>query len=228
MNLLKKLFAIFFITVTITSCFFGGNDLAMGSDEGMEKIKELVKANINTEECKIYSLEWSENSGNRKLENVLSKIEVKYIDKENNDYDLKFKYTDGKFLPEEPKKGKSIYHSYKYTTSLDLNLLNAVQIKQNACAGGELIAAQEDGEQYEFKSMGEYKFYITPVPKEYEQNWERWNDEKKKDYHTVQQSFKLNFVRKDEHPEVKGRKVWTNYYTIPFVINEKGNVEIKQ
>lgn len=228
MNLLKKLFVIFFTTVTISSCSFGGNDLAMASDEGMEKIKELVKANINTEECKIYSLEWSEDSRDHKLENILSEIDVKYIDKENNDYDLTINYTDGKFIPEEPQKRESIRYSYKYTTPFDLNLLNAEEIIKKISAGGELVAAQKDGEQYEFKSVGKYEFYITPVLKKYEQHWEDWNDEKKKDYYTVQQSFELNFVKKDEQPEVKGRKVWTNYYAIPFAMNEKGNVEIKQ
>lgn len=228
MNLLKKLFTISFATVTISSCSFGGNDLAMASNEGMEKIKELVKANINTEECKIYSLEWSEDSRDRKLENVLSEIDVKYIDKENNGYDLTINYTDGKFIPEEPQKGKSSYYSYKYTTPLDLSLLNAEEIIKKISVGGEVVTTQEDGEQYEFKSVGKYEFYITPVLKKHEQHWKDWSDEKKKNYHIVQQSFELNFVKKDERSEVKGRKIWTNYYAISFAVNEKGNVEIKQ
>ncbi|MCP9612247.1 hypothetical protein [Coprobacter tertius] len=227
MNLLKNLFVITFTTVTITSCSLGGKDLAMASDEGMEKIKELVKTNINTEECKIYSLEWSEDSKDHKLENILSEINVRYIDKDNNDYDLTINYTDGKFMPEEPQKRKSINYSYQYTTPLDLNLLNAEEIIKKTSAGVELVAAQEDGGQYEFKSIEKYRFYITPVLKKYEQHWKNWSDERKRDYHIVQQSFELNFVRKDEHPEVKGRKVWTNYYTVPFAMNEKGNVEIK-
>lgn len=227
MNLFKKLFVISFVAITIFSCSFGGNDLPMVSDEGIKKIKELVTANIDTEEFKIYSLEWSEDSRERKLENVLSQINVGYIDKENNGYDLKIKYTDGEFVSEEPIKERSIYNSYKYTTPLDLNLLKVEEIIKKASAAGELLAAQEDGEQYEFKSMEKYKFYINPVPIRYEQYWEKWGDEKKKDYGIARQSFALNFVRKDEHSEVKGRKIWTNYYTIPFVINEKGNVEIK-
>lgn len=134
---------------------------------------------MDINECKIYRIEWKEDRQERKLENVLSQISVDYIDKKDNDYNLTINYTDGEFVPEEPRKGKFASNSYKYTTAIEIDGMNAEEIRHNIASGGELVILQEEGEQYEFKSVEKYMLYMRPVPKDYEDHWKKWGDDKK-------------------------------------------------
>ena len=127
-KLLKNLFVALVAAISISSCS-SANDCAMASDEGVAKIKELIKAHVDINECKIYRIEWKEDWKERKLENVLSQISVDYIDKEDNDYNLTINYTDGEFVPEEPRKGKSVLNSYEYTTAIEIDGMNAEKIR---------------------------------------------------------------------------------------------------
>lgn len=131
-KLLKNLFVALVAAISISSCS-SANDCAMASDEGVAKIKELIKAHVDINECKIYRIEWKEDWKERKLENVLSQISVDYIDKEDNDYNLTINYTDGEFVPEEPRKGKSVLNSYEYTTAIEIDGMNAEKIRHNNC-----------------------------------------------------------------------------------------------
>ena len=70
-KLLKNLFVALVAAISISSCS-SANDCAMASDEGVAKIKELIKAHVDINECKIYRIEWKEDWKERKLENVLS------------------------------------------------------------------------------------------------------------------------------------------------------------
>ena len=112
-NFLKNLLVIPVAAVALSSCSFGGDDIAMASDEGIAQIKEVVKANVNLDEYKIYNLSWKEDDGDRKLDNVLSQIDVGYMDKEDNDYSLSIILQKGKFVPEEVVKSERISYSYK-------------------------------------------------------------------------------------------------------------------
>ena len=225
-KLLKNLFVALVTVIFISSC--SSADCTMASDEGVAKVKELVKKHVDINECKIYRIEWKEDRQERKLENVLSQISVDYIDKKDNDYNLTINYTDGEFVPEEPRKGKFASNSYKYTTAIEIDGMNAEEIRHNIASGGELVILQEGGEQYEFKSVEKYMLYMRPVPKDYEDRWKKWGDDKKQEYRQLRQMFELNFIKKDEQKEVRGRHVWTNYYTVPFETNEAGEVEIEQ
>ena len=104
----------------------------------------------------------------------MSQISVDYIDKEDNDYNLTINYTDGEFVPEEPRKGKSVLNSYEYTTAIEIDGMNAEKIRHNIASGGELVILQEEGKQYEFKSVEKYMLYMRPVPKDYEDRWKKW------------------------------------------------------
>jgi len=223
-KLLKNLFVALVAAISISSCS-SANDCAMASDEGVAKIKELIKAHVDINECKIYRIEWKEDWKERKLENVLSQISVDYIDKEDNDYNLTINYTDGEFVPEEPRKGKSVLNSYEYTTAIEIDGMNAEKIRHNIASGGELVILQE---QYEFKSVEKYMLYMRPVPKDYEDRWKKWSDDYKQEYRQLRQMFELNFIKKDEPKEARGKHIWTNYYTVPFKTNEAGEVEIEQ
>ena len=51
-KLLKNLFVALVAAISISSCS-SANDCAMASDEGVAKIKELKKAHVDINECKI-------------------------------------------------------------------------------------------------------------------------------------------------------------------------------
>ena len=119
-------------------------------------------------------------------------------------------------------------NSYEYTTAIEIDGMNAEEIRHNIASGGELVILQEEGKQYEFKSVEKYMLYMRPVPKDYEDRWKKWGDDKKQEYRQLRQMFELNFIKKDEPKEARGKHIWTNYYTVPFKTNEAGEVEIEQ
>lgn len=224
---LKNLFVASVAAIAVLSCS-PANECTMASDEGIAKVKELVKANVDTGKNKVYRIEWAEDGDELKLKNVLSQICVDYIDEADNGYSLTINYTDGEFVPDEPVKAKFESNSYKYTTAIDIDQVNAGEIRNNIAHGGELVLLQEDGKEYEFKSVEKYVLYMRPVPKDYEANWEKRDDEYKKEYRQLRHMFELNFTKKDEQKEVWGKHVWTNYYTVPFETDESGEVVIEQ
>lgn len=89
--MIRQFFKVTLVVSMVASVLVGCNGsepLGMGSEESISKIKELVKTNVDMNENKIYELQWEEDNGEHKLENMLSSITVGYIDKENNDYKL--------------------------------------------------------------------------------------------------------------------------------------------
>jgi hypothetical protein len=227
-KLLKNMFAVLVASMSVASCSFGGKDYAMASDESIAKIKELVKTYVDTEAYKVYRIEWKEDGGNRQLENVLTEIDVDYLDKDDYRYELTINYKDSEFVAEEPEKSRSVYDSYKCSTAIDLEKLNAGEIRENISKAGEMVVAQEDGDQYELKSVGKYVLYISTVAKRLEDKWGTWDDEYKKDYCRLQHNFDLNFVKKNEKSEVKAHRVWTNYYSFSFETDEGGEIVPEQ
>lgn len=224
---IKNLFAVIVATVAISSCSSDESNISMASDKGIAKIKELIKANVNPDEYKIYSLSWKENDGDRKLDNLLSRIDVRYLDKNDNDYDISIILEKGKYVPQEARMGKP-YYSYKLTTPIDVEGLNAENIRKTLIEGSELVNLQEQEEQYEFRSIESIKFSLTPPDKNFEKKWDKWKDEEKTRYKQVKQEFELNFTKKGDRDKVIGKRIVTNYYTIPFVVDETGKVKIGQ
>ena len=72
-------------------------------------------------------------------------------------------YTDGEFVPEEElRKGNPHQTLIKYTlTAIEIDGMNAEEIRHNIASGGELVILQEEGEQYEFKSVEKYMLYTS-------------------------------------------------------------------
>lgn len=71
----------------------------MASEEGLSKIRELVAEHVDTSKYKIYEVEWREDNRDRQLENILTSIDVYYIDADNNNYHLAFQLTNGSSRP---------------------------------------------------------------------------------------------------------------------------------
>ena len=88
------------IAVAVLASCSSGNDLGMASQEAVAKVKELVKSQVPAD-AKVYRVEWREDRGDRKLENVLSEVSVFYITPDNNDYLLVLN-RDGDFKADGP------------------------------------------------------------------------------------------------------------------------------
>lgn len=115
-----KIAAAIAITVlTLTACG-SGETFPMASEEGLSKIRELVAEHVDTSKYKIYEVEWREDNRDRQLENILSQIDVYYLDADNNDYYLSFQLTDGKFTTDGPEQDDRQINSYACSTPLDL------------------------------------------------------------------------------------------------------------
>lgn len=228
-NFFRSLFAVCVAAVAFSSCSSGSGNIGMGSVDAVAKVKEVIKANVDSSLYKIYRLEWSEGGRNEKLNNVLRKIEVYYMDKEGDDYDMIIELDGGEFVPQEPIKSKlTNYYSYELSTPLDVDGLDAENIRKLLTRGAEMVLEQEGEDEYELKSVNNVEFSIDPVLKDHEKNWAKWDDKYKAKYKKVNHEFELNFTKKGEHDQVVGKRIVTNYYTIPFIVNEAGEVEFKK
>ena len=112
---MKIAVAIVVAALTLTACG-SGETFPMASDEGLSKIRELVAEHVDTLKYKIYTVEWREDNRDRQLENILTHIDVYYIDADNNNYHLSFQLTDGKFTTDGPEKDDRPNYSYACTT----------------------------------------------------------------------------------------------------------------
>lgn len=222
-KLTKTLLGVLAGSCMLSSCS-SGNHLSMVSDEGVAKVKELVRANVDSTQNKIYRLEWQEDDRDRKLDNLLSTINISYIDKNNNDFLLTIHLEDGEFVVDEPIKSKRQLHAYEQSTPIDLNKIDAAYLQKVGTEADELFCTQnEEGDQYEVKSVERFCFRTDPVSLDRVDLWER-DEEYRAEHQITKLTFELNYTKKGETPETKGRAVWTNYYTVPFVVNEQGEV----
>ena len=108
---MKIAVAIVVAALTLTACG-SGETFPMASDEGLSKIRELVAEHVDTLKYKIYTVEWREDNRDRQLENILTHIDVYYIDADNNNYHLSFQLTDGKFTTDGPEQNDRQTNSY--------------------------------------------------------------------------------------------------------------------
>lgn len=213
------------IAVAMLSSCSSGNDLGMASEEAVAKVKELVKTHVPAD-AKVYRVEMNEDRGDRKLENVLSQVIVFYVTPDNSDYVLTINKDGGDFKADEPSKSKRQTYAYEPTATLDLNAIDAAKLQKWGEEGNNLLQAEEEGDQYELKSVENYTFYTLPVGLN---DVERWNRDEsyKADSQKQYAYFSLNYTKKGEKTEMNGRLLTTNYYTVPFRVNEAGQVEFE-
>lgn len=220
----KVTLSIFIVVSMLVGCD-GNKPLGMNSEDSIMKIKELVKANVNIDENKIYELEWEEDNGDNKLENILSSITVYYIDKDNNGYHIIIRLENGGFVADMPKRDEMFKYSYEKSKAINLDDINIGLLERITNEGYDLFMVQEGNEQYELKSVERYRFYISPVREDSRGLFAK-NESYNKEHTTMMPYFDLNFIKKDEEPEYSGRHILTNYYTVSFKVNEDGKVEI--
>ena len=197
----------------------------MASAEGLAKIRELVAEHVDTSKYKIYMVEWREDNRDRKLENILTHIDVYYLDADNNDYYLSFQLTNGKFTTDGPKKNDRQINSYACSTPLSLDAIDFDYLQKIGEKADALVMSDEKGKHLTLKSAGIFRFQVWPVSLS---NVDRWNrsEEYRAESQQMQVQFELNYVDESESPEYQGRFTVTNYYTVAFTADAAGEVAI--
>lgn len=221
---MKIAVAIVIAALTLTACG-SGETYPMASDEGLSKIKELVAEHVDTSKYKIYTVEWREDNRDRQLENILTYIDVYYLDADNNDYYLSFQLTNGKFTTDGPKQDDRPNYSYACTTPLSLNAIDFDYLQKIGEKADSLVMSDEEGKHLTLKSAGIFRFQAWPVSLS---NVDRWNrsEEYRAESKQMQVQFELNYVDESESPEYQGRFTVTNYYTVAFTADAAGEVAI--
>lgn len=208
----------------LTACG-SGETFPMASEEGLSKIRELVAEHVDTSKYKIYEVEWREDNRDRQLENILTSIDVYYIDADNNNYHLAFQLTNGKFTTDGPEQNDRQTNSYACSTPLNLDAIDFDYIQKIGEAADALVMSDEEGKNLTLKSAGMFRFRVWPVSLS---NVDRWNrsEEYREESQQLQVQFELNYVDESESPEYQGRFTVTNYYTVAFTADAAGEVAI--
>ena len=210
--------------LALTSCG-SGETYPMASAEGLAKIRELVAANVDTSQYKIYTVEWREDNRDRQLENILTYIDVYYLDADNNDYHLSFQLTNGKFTTDGPELNDRRSYSYACTTPLDIAAIDFDYLQKIGERADSLVMSDEEGKHLTLKSAGMFRFRMWPVGLSSVDRWNR-SDEYRAESKQMQVQFELNYVDENESPEYQGRFTVTNYYTVAFTADAAGEVAI--
>lgn len=223
-RLMKIGVVIAIVAFALTACD-SGETFTMTSDEGIAKIKELITTNVDTSKCKIYEVEWREDNRDRQLENILTYIDVYYIDADNNNYHLAFQLTNGKFTTDGPEQNDRQTNSYACSTPLDLAAIDFDYLQKIGEKADALVMSDEEGKKLTLKSVGMFRFRVWPVSLS---NVDRWNrsEVSRAESEQMQVQFELNYVDESESPEYQGRFTVTNYYTVAFTADAAGEVAI--
>ena len=221
---MKIAVAIVVAALTLTACG-SGEIYPMVSAEGLAKIRELVAEHVDTSKYKIYEVEWREDNRDRKLENILTHIDVYYIDADNNNYHLSYQLTDGKFTTDGPEQNNGELRATGGRAPLSLDAIDFDYIQKIGEKADALVMADEEGKKLTLKSAGMFRFRVWPVSLS---NVERWNrsEEFRAESQQLQVQFELNYVDESESPEYQGRFTVTNYYTVAFTADAAGEVAI--
>ena len=223
-RLMKIAVAIVVAALSLTACG-SGETFPMASEDGLAKIKELVTANVDTTKYKIYEVEWREDNRDRQLENILTSIDVYYIDADNNNYHLAFQLTNGKFTTDGPEQDDRQINSYACSTPLDLAAIDFDYLQKIGEKADALVMSDEEGKKLTLKSAGMFRFRVWPVSLSDVDRWNR-SEEYRAESEQMQVQFELNYVDESESPEYQGRFTVTNYYTVAFTADAAGEVAI--
>lgn len=223
-RLMKIAAAIVVAALSLTSCG-SGETFPMASADGLTKIKELVAEYVDTSKYKIYTVEWREDNRDRQLENILTHIDVYYIDADNNNYHLSFQLTDGKFTTDGPEQNDRQTNSYACSTPLSLDAINFDYLQKIGEKADALVMSDEEGKKLTLKSAGMFRFRVWPVSLSDVDRWNR-SEEFRAESQQLQVQFELNYVDESESPEYQGRFTVTNYYTVAFTADAAGEVAI--
>lgn len=223
-RLMKIGVVIVIVAFAFTACD-SGETFTMTSDEGIAKIKELITTNVDTSKCKIYEVEWSEDGHDRKLENILMQIDVYYIDAGSHDYNLSFRFTDGKFTTDGPKKSDRQSYSYECSTALDLDAINFEYLKRITEGAVSIVQSDEEGKELSLKSAEMFRFRVWPVMLREVDRWNR-SEEFCEESKQLEVQFEFNYIDENESTEYEGRFTVTNYYTVSFTANAAGEVSL--
>ena len=221
---MKIAVAIVVAALTLTACG-SGETFPMASAEGLAKIRELVAEHVDTSKYKIYTVEWREDNRDRQMENILTHIDVYYLEADNNDYNLSFQLTNGKFTTDGPEQDDRQINSYACSTPLSLDAIDFDYLQKIGEKADSLVMSDEEGKHLTLKSAGMFRFRVWPVSLSNVDRWHR-SEAYRAESEQMQVQFELNYVDESETPEYQGRFTVTNYYTVAFTANADGEVSI--
>ena len=225
-KLTKLAVAIVVAALTLTACG-SGETFPMASAEGLAKIRELVAEHVDTSKYKIYEVEWREDNRDRQLENILTYIDVYYIDADNNNYHLAFQLTNGKFETDGPEQNDRRTNSYACSTPLNLDAIDFDYIQKIGEAADALVMSDEEGKNLTLKSAGMFRFRVWPVSLSDVDRWNR-SEEFREESKQLEVQFEFNYINENESTEYEGRFTVTNYYTVAFTADAAGEVSLDE
>lgn len=221
----KALCAAALAALSLTGC---GSDetYPMASPEGLDRIKELIRANVDTSKNKIYQVSWHEDRGDRKLENILTEVEAYYTDTKQRLPDRVHAHRRS-VRDRRAQKSDRQYNSYECSTPLDLEAINLEYLKKICEEAEAMVKADEQGQKLTLRSAGMFRFRVWPVLLRETDRWNR-SEEFREESKQLEVDFEFNFVDENESPEYQGRSIVTNYYTVAFTANAAGEVSIDE
>lgn len=218
-KLFKKM-AVVVTACTIVSCGIGDRfvKLAMDSPEAVNKVKELVAANVDPNEWKIVELEWDEGrSDDQKLGNNLNQgnVFMKMVKKNGQVFTQGFVGQLGFNLTGiEPDFWYEAKLNYEKITPIDVEKLDAEAIICQVEEAKKMIP-----EEYEFKSLAKYQIKAG-IP----------SDREGKGEYTDKSTacFTLNVVEKGNETVSNGGKTTVVYYEVDFEVATDGTLTMKE
>lgn len=208
--------AVAIAALVLTSCGSGFGKLAMDSEEAVNKVKDVVSGNIDTNEWKIVEIDWNEGTGDAAtLENNMNNggIYVKMV-KDNNQVFVQ------NFLGQLGWKPTDIdtdhwYEAldYEKITPIDVANLDVAGIMKHIADAKAMIP-----EEYEFRSISRYEIKAG-IPQ---------NREGEGEYTSATTTdFTINVVEKGNETVSSAGTTSIIYYEIKFNVDADGNLTME-
>lgn len=200
MNILKTFFATVCAAVLLVSCNGTSSLLGtqMDTEEGVQKVVDILSKNIDTKEWKIVEVRWSDDE----LSNNVEFVVVDMVNKDGRPYTQAFVGAIG-FAPGDLSEARTTFYKAdpKDILAIDLSKIDAKRIVANIEAAKKMIP-----QEYQFKSLADYRLS---------------NTEKDPD---KEETFTINVTEKGKETVRSAGKESLVYYEIEFQVNKDGKV----
>lgn len=187
------------VLITASCGFMGIGNPDMDNGEAVEKVKQLVRDNVDKDKWTVVRLSWSEGiAQSDKLSNTLHRVDVVLMDKEGKLWEKVFGDADLKPEEEKPMNERLIPSDFDPAKVLpvDVEAIDTAVYNRHMAEAKATIP-----EEYSFRSVGTYTVDgMMPG--------------------CTRERFDMNVTEKGNSTELKGRRITTTYYTAEFVIED--------
>lgn len=208
--------AVAIAALVLTSCGSGFGKLAMDSEEAVNKVKEVVSGNIDTNEWKIVEIDWDEGTGDAAtLENNMNNggIFVKMVKDDNKVFVQNFMGQLGWKATDIDTDHWYEQLDYEKITPIDVANLDVAGIMKHIADAKAMIP-----EEYEFRSISRYEIKAG-VPD---------NRQGEGEYTSATTTdFTINVVEKGNETVSSAGTTSIIYYEIKFNVDADGNLTME-